>query len=267
MPWLLRLFVVSAAVYLLLCASLFLVQRRITFPAAPGEDDPFYPPFRLIELDDDEGGPMAAMYAPAPEASARTVVIFHGNADRLSHLGPFAMGLHSKGLGVLAVEYPGYGRLHKGSPSEAALYASAAASLRWLRSQGVAPEATVLLGQSLGAGVAVEMATHGFGSRVVLISPFTSVADMARERFPFVPVSLLIRDHFDNLEKAPRVSQAVLLLHGTEDRIVPFTQGQRLAEALPQVHFEALEGLHHNDLPLADDSTIMNQIASFAKDG
>jgi len=117
----------------------------------------------------------------------RVVAYFHGNGEDLADSVPMISLLRSFGVGVLAVEYPGYG-IAGGRPSEEGAYAAAESALSWLRTEReVDASRVVLLGQSLGSGVACEMAKRGLGARVVLISPFTSVAAMARRVFPLLP--------------------------------------------------------------------------------
>lgn len=259
----LRLALILLGAYLALCTLLFFVQRRMIYPIPPGQPQPYYPPCRLVTFPGPDGESYTGMYSPAPD-EARTVVAFHGNGEDLSHQDILAQSMTSAGLGFFAVEYPGYGLLRGPKPSEAGNYAAAAAALRWLRDQGIEPDSTVIYGRSLGTGVAVEMATHGFGSRVILVSPYTSMIRMARKVVPIAPVGLLLRDRYDSLGKAPKVTQPVLVAHGTEDEIVPYSQGAELARALPSAELMTLEGLHHNDLPLGPGSRLMQRLIAFA---
>ena len=264
MTILLRLALTGLAAYLCFCAALFLMQRRMIYPVPPGQPQPHYPPCRLVTFHGSDDSSYMGMYAAAPEG-ARTVVAFHGNAEDLSHQDVLAAAVTGAGLGFLAVEYPGYGMLSGPQPTEASNYAAAAAALRWLREQGIGPDRTVLFGQSLGTGIAMEMASHQFADRVILVSPFTSMVRMAKKTAPIAPVGLLLRDRYNSLAKAPKVTQPVLVVHGTEDEIVPYEQGAELCAALPNGTLVTLDGMHHNDLPLADGYPLMAQVLRFAK--
>ena len=105
----------------------------------------------------------------------------------------------------------------------------------------------ILLGQSLGTGVATEMAKRGMGARMVLVSPFTSVADMARRMVPFFPASW-VRHRFDTQSKAAAIGLPVLIVHGTEDEVVPFAMGEQLARSFPRAQLVPIPGGQHNDL-------------------
>jgi fermentation-respiration switch protein FrsA (DUF1100 family) len=146
----------------------------------------------------------------------------------------------SLGYGVLAVEYPGYGAA-PGKTSETSIYESAEAALKWLGQRRV-----ILSGQSLGSGVAVEMARRGFGEKLVLISPYTSMADVAAFHFPWLPVRLLLKHKFDSASK--KVEQPVLIIHGTDDEVVPFALGEKLSKHFPRARFIPIQGAHHNDI-------------------
>jgi hypothetical protein len=177
----------------------------------------------------------------------KVVAYFHGNGEDLADSIPMISLLRSLGMGVLAVEYPGYG-IAGGTPSESGAYAAAESALGWLRAErGVGPDRVVLLGQSLGSGVAAEMAKRGLGSRLVLISPFTSIPDMARRIIPFFP-SRFVRHRFDTLSKAPGIALPVLVIHGTEDEVVPFAMGERLARTFPSAQLVVVAEGRHNDL-------------------
>src|SRR6185295_3288639 len=175
-----RLARAALAVALALVAVVLLTmgwQTSLIFPAPPRAREPAYPE-NLVKT---------------PEATflyfegKRVVVWFHGNGEDLADAVPMVSLLRTLGVGVLAVEYPGYG-VAGGTPSEQGAYAAAESALSWLRTErGVDDARVVLLGQSLGSGVATEMARRGHGARLVLISPFTSVAGMARRLFPFFP--------------------------------------------------------------------------------
>ncbi len=173
------------------------------------------------------------------------VVHFHGNGvvaeDRIA----LARGFVAVGLDVMLVEYRGYGgSADAGKPSEAGLYADAEAAL------GAAPPhaRVVLWGWSLGTGVATEMAARGHGDALVLEAPFTALRDVPAIVFPRAIVDAFVPDRYDNAAKAPRVTQPVLVLHGTADRLVPFVMGEHLASVFPRAELVSLTGAGHGDV-------------------
>ncbi|MFL5371317.1 MAG: alpha/beta hydrolase [Myxococcales bacterium] len=121
----------------------------------------------------------------------------------------------------------------------------------------------ILEGQSLGTGVAVEMASRGFGDRLILISPFTSMADVAAVHFPWLPARLLVRDRFDSAAKAPRIGMPVLLVHGDGDEIVPASMSEELVRRFPRATLRIVADAGHNDLLAEHAEEVRAAIAQF----
>lgn len=201
--------------------------------------------------------PAAAARGPAPGRA--TVVYFHATNQAAADALPFAADLAARGVNVLLPEHRGYGGLD-GRPSKDGLFLDAEAALS---AAGLAAEDTVLVGRSLGAATAVEMARRGRGRALVLVSPFTSIADMAGPaRFAVAP-----EDRFD-VERALReVAGPVTILHGTRDGLIPFRMGESLAASHPGARFVSLVGAGHNDLFLGPRAILLDEIARLALDG
>ena len=171
----------------------------------------------------------------------------HGNAGNVSARGGHLAAWRTRmGQAVLIFDYPGYGR-SGGRPSEAGCYAAADAALDWLTDvRDVSADRVVVLGRSLGAGVAVDLAARRTHRALVLYSPFTSFPDLAQEKCRWLPARRLLRNRFDNLGKIAAVRAPVFVAHGTADRLVPFHHGRRLFDAAPSPkRFLPLPGLGH----------------------
>jgi fermentation-respiration switch protein FrsA (DUF1100 family) len=181
--------------------------------------------------------------APA-KADGITVVLFHGNAEDLSQRAHIAHELIAAGCGVLLAEYRGYGG-NPGKPHEAGLYADGRAALEFAYLQ---TSRVVLHGYSLGSGVAVQLATEFPVDALVLEAPFTCIADVARTRFPYVPVRWLLRDRYDNLSKIGAVRSPVLIYGGLADSVIPPRQFTALHAAVRGPRRLALiDGANHID--------------------
>jgi uncharacterized protein len=248
---------IAAGALLLAVAAVFLAQRALLFPA-PRPRTPAPQLGELVHLRS-----TVALWSP-PAPGARVLVHFHGNGEQLADLGPVIAALRERGLGVLAVEYPGYG-LAGGSPSERALLSAGDEAIAYARERlRVAPERMVLQGQSLGSGVAAQLCSRGHGSRLVLISPYTSVPDLAAGLFPLLPVRWLVRDRFDTRAVARVLRVPVLIIHGDRDEVIPFSMGDELAHAFPDARLVRIGGGHHNDLWLDHTRELREAIAKFA---
>lgn len=235
------LIVVLGVLYLGLCALLFVKQRDFIYPA-PTERAPA-PATQQVKV------PGATFYEwKRVEGDGPVVVHLHGNGEQVAYLGWLAQQWAEKGVSFAAVEYPGYPDAG-GSPSEAELVRTAEAALEHLvKDQHVDRARIVLVGQSLGSGVAVQLAAKGWGTRLVLLTPYTSLTDVAADAFSIFPVRLLMLDRFDSLAIAPTLKVPTFVVHGTSDEVIPFVLGERLAAAIPGARFLKVPGAHHNDL-------------------
>ncbi|MBM7116063.1 alpha/beta hydrolase [Archangium primigenium] len=260
----LRILVSLVFVYVSLCVLVFLNQRHLVFPVPPGAREPKLFQSALLRLPGPEGSTVYAFHMPGPPG-APTVVHFHGNGEQLSDEIWLGQRYQEAGLGFYAVEYPGYGLAKGGEgPSEKGIYAAAQVALDYLHTQmGVKPEDTVLEGQSLGSGVAVEMATRGQGARLILITPYTSIVDIGARLFPWLPARWLVRDPFDTASKAAGVSLPVLIIHGTKDEVVPVDMGERLGTIFPNATTLILPGKHHNNV--TDPADVRERMFQFAR--
>jgi fermentation-respiration switch protein FrsA (DUF1100 family) len=153
----------------------------------------------------------------------------------------------ASGYGFLLTEYRGYSGL-PGDPTESGLYNDARAYLQALRRRGVDSRSVILYGHSLGTGVAVQMASEDRTAGLMLLAPYLSIPKVAQISLPFLPSSILALDRFDNETKINRIHSPVLIGNGSEDAIVPPSQGAKLYSlANEPKEFHSLPGLGHND--------------------
>jgi len=195
-----------------------------------------------------DGVRLNGWFVPYPGAQT-TLLWFHGNAGNISHRLENIKLLHDKvKINVWIFDYRGYGR-SEGKISEEGTYRDGEAALRYLRNRkDVDPKGIVFFGRSLGAAVAVDLATREECSALILETPFASIREMARAVFPFLPLGPLLRTRYDAVEKIRKVKAPVLVLHGDRDEVVPFEQGKKVFEAAPSPkEFYTIRGAHHND--------------------
>lgn len=241
-----RLGLGAAIGYAALLGLVSVAYRTFLYPAPKAALEPQVKGATLWRLPT-ERGEVIALFG-APKDKKPVVAYFHGNGEELVDTSALARELLLRGFGVLFVEYPGYG-LAKGQPTnEHAIYDAAERALRELDERGYGADRVVLVGQSLGSGVAAEMAVRQKGARVVLVSPYTSIPDMVRRYLPVVPVSLLVRDRFDTIEKAANIHAPTLVIHGAKDTLVPAEMGRRVASSIPGSRLLILDDAGHNDV-------------------
>lgn len=234
------------SIVLLHLGAALLVQRRLLFPNPPARATIVRPvDVSQVWLPTDSGRveawylpPLAASAAPAP-----VLVFFHGNGELIDFLGFDFQVPRQWGMGVLLVEYPGYGR-SDGSPSEASVTLAVLAAHDWIRSQpSLDGMKVVAYGRSLGGGAAAILAAQRGAAALVLESTFTSVRSFAH-RF-FIP-EFAILDPFDNLAVVGNYPGPVLVLHGKQDELIPPAHANALASASTRSELHLL-ACGHND--------------------
>lgn len=219
------LLLVAVGVYLAFVVALFFGQRRLLYARGPAR--PLWGEVRRLS-----GGVAVVDSRPHPR-----VVWFHGNGGQLGTMQWVPSGL---GLPVRLVEYPGYGD-SPGEPTETSILATAREALGERNSW-------VCVGQSLGTGVAIAMAAEGRCARLILVSPYTSMPEVAAEHYWIFPVRWLTLDTWDSRTRAEQVRVPTLIVHGDHDEVVPYRMGQEIAGIIPGARLVTLRGRGHNNL-------------------
>ncbi len=242
--------------YLILVVLTFFFQGRMVFfpdphivatPGSIGLD------FEEVWLTASDGTVLHSWFVPGPgRGSGVTALFFHGNAGNISHRLEMLEVIHELGLNCLIFDYRGYGR-SRGTPSERGMYKDGEAAWNWLvRDRGVPVDKIVCWGRSLGGPVAARLAgDHGPGA-LIIESTFTSLPDLGQKIYPFLPVNLISRLRFPTRKHVQELSCPVLVVHSTEDEIVPFAFGKKLFRAAPEPkRFLRIHGGHNNGFVLS----------------
>ncbi len=257
---LLTLLLLLLAVEVGLPVAMALGRNRLIFlpsaaPRAEGGMQHFPPDVeaRLVRIRRPDGRMLAA-YDARPRGlgggDGPVVLFAHGNAGNLfyraSLLGFF---VRHTGARTLLFEYSGYGG-NGGTPSEEEVYRDGLAAYDHLTAEGVAPERIIFYGESLGGAVALTVASERPVAGVVLQAPFSSLSSLARRLYPWLPLgAVLVRGAFPNAEQVRQLTVPVLVVHGTQDEVIPFAEGRTLHAAAPAgAEFLPIEGAGHNDL-------------------
>ena len=206
-------------------------HRQVYQPFAAMETDgsELGRPFEDVYFLTSDGVRLNAWFFPAAPGSPRERLVYllcHGNAGNISHRLEHAEALLETGAGVFLFDYRGYGR-SAGTPGEEGTYRDAQAAYAWLREKGFAAEHIIPLGESLGGGVACELALRETVGGLVLQSTYTSVTDLGAELFPWLPVRWLSTVKYDTHSKLPRVKAPVLVMHSRGDSLIGFHHAER----------------------------------------
>jgi len=247
--------VLAVCYLLLLLLMVWFEESLIFFPSRypQGDWQPAGLDIHDAWFEADDGTRLHGWYVPHP--NPRAVVLFaHGNAGNVTHRIDQLWRLHhTVKVSVLVFDYRGYGR-SDGAPDEQGILADTRAARRWLAEKsGVPEDKLVFLGESIGCGVLVDLASRDGARALVLQSPFTSLPEIGAYHYPWLPARLMMRNRLDSMAKIGRYHGPLLICHGEADTIIPFEHGQRLFNAANEPkQLVALPGHDHND-PMPDE--------------
>jgi fermentation-respiration switch protein FrsA (DUF1100 family) len=222
------LLLAGLAFYLGFLALLYFTQRKLMYFPETLRTNPAAAGFAEAEelLLDTPDGERVIVWHVAPRDERPVLLYFHGNGGALRYRVDRFRALTADGQGLVALSYRGYGG-STGSPTEAGILADAKAAYDFAASRYPADK-LILWGESLGAGVAVALASERPVARVILESPFSAAVDIAAAAYPFVPVRWLMKDQFRSDLRIAKVTAPILILHGDRDTVIPIAFGQRL---------------------------------------
>ena len=254
-----------AGIILLAMTTNVLERMFIYFPERALETDPSRIGllYQDIHATAQDGVVIHGWFIPRPGAP-HTFLILHGNAGNISHRLGWIQMLRSLNAHIMIIDYRGYGR-SEGKPFEQGLYLDALAAYDWWRKERAADKSKIILiGESLGGAVAIDLAARVPIDGIVLQSTFTSAREMAKTMIPIGLLQPLMGIRFDSAAKIHKIRCPKLVIHGNRDDIVPFRLGRKLYElAPPPKTFYEVQGASHNDLLLIAGTEYLKQLQDF----
>lgn len=237
------LFVAFVLAYLSALGYVYAKQTSLLFPAP---QQVFTPPaaagLEIFDITTADGQTLNVWYAP-PAPGAPLVVMFHGNRGRSERHVAIAQSIRAAGFGFYLATFRGYPP-SSGEPSQDGLYADGLALFDDAKARCACD--IILLGHSLGSGVAVHTAALREAKAVLLVSPYSSITDVAAGRYWFMPVQQLIKNRFPSLDYIGQVTEPLMVLHGDADVTVPYRFGKRLYDAANQPkELKTFKGVGH----------------------
>jgi len=259
------LILIVVSVWVLLSLLLYINQSKyVYFPfkdlvATPRDAGLAYEEVHLTTADNIR---LHGWYVPHDHPRA-TLLFLHGNGGNISHRLEKLVMYHQLGLAVLIIDYRGYGQ-SEGSPTEQGTYRDAEAAWKYLTGNKALPGNNIIIyGESLGGAVAAWLAVQYQPGALILESAFTSIMDMGRHYYPYLPIRWISRFKYPTLDLIRQVHAPLLIIHSPADDIVPYAQGQKLFETAnePKTFLE-IAGDHNNGF-LESNSRYISGIDSF----
>ncbi len=255
--------------FLAISVVFYLLQEKLIFQGAStqGTTDAIVNPLpgtQLLKLDTPEGEHVAAIFGRAQTprgepvadpAHAPTIIFFYGNAMCMNDCMEEFRDFRKLGANVMVPEFLGYG-MSSGKPGEKGCYVAADAAWDWLEQQpDIDHHKIIVSGWSLGAAVAVDLAAHKPVAGLAMFSAFTSMKALGSHLYPFLPVGLALKHHFDSIKKIPRITCPIVIGHGVEDNLIPYYMSDELFAAAKDhiiVRIRAEKTMHNDFLLNAD---------------
>lgn len=249
-----------ASIYLLLALFAMSCADRILFtPPASSYDSSLE---GLEKLETAEGESIAFLHIKSAPGK-KTLLFSHGNAEDMGQYLDWFEELQDHGFGIAAYDYSGYGQ-STGNPSEASCERAISAAWKRLMEKGVKPKEIIIMGRSVGSGPSVWLASsqkHSAG--IILLSPFKSAFTTVTP----LPFAIFPGDRFPNLQRIKDIDIPLMVIHGTEDRVINYSHGKALYEASPAATktYHPIEGAGHNDVFQLAGNEVNDLIVRFAK--
>ena len=190
----------------------------------------------------------------------KTILFFHGNAGKLDNRVYKLNELSKLDLNYLIIAYRGFSG-NEGKPTEEGLYNDSMAAKRWLNSNNIDDSNIILYGESLGTAVAVDLGSKFPFAGIILESPFTSMVELSKIYYPYLPVNLLLKDRYDSINKISKITFPKLVMHGDKDNIVPFSMGKRIFESFSEPKFSYFKS--GDDHMMDFDQELLGNIKNF----
>ena len=252
------------AVYLLVLLFIYFNQRNLLYH--PGDnnylDDKVQFNYKEILIEVDQDIKLKSWLIEKDLKKYKTLVFFHGNAGNLFNRVHKLNELHKLDINILIISWRGFSG-NSGNPTEKNLYQDAQKSIEWLNSKGIESKKIILYGESLGTGVAVELAQKNIFNSIILESPFTSMVKTAKIYYPYLPVNLLLKDKYDSINKIHKITKPILIMHGMKDDLVPYIMSVELFNKANEPKYSFFPKNDNHMMDFNDE--LLNKIRLFIK--
>ena len=258
--------IVGLAVLIYLIISLILYSSQRSLLYHPTENnysgDMLTVSIEKIKIKNDDNIELLAWYHKKNIEKYKTILFLHGNAGSLENRIHKINHFNDMNVNFLIISWRGFSG-NKGKPTENGLYIDAKSGVDWLKNKGIDEKNIIIYGESLGTGVATEIAQKNNFAGVILESPFTSMIAAAKSKYPIFPIKLLLKDKYESDKKIKNIKSPILIMHGEVDKIVPFWMGKKLYELANQPKYSYFP--KYDDHMMEFNKDLINSINLFIK--
>ncbi len=231
MNYIITILLIFLLIYFFILISTYLFQRNLLYH--PGENNYFGDQLLVsvekVKIKTKDNIELLSWYHTKNNNDYKTILFLHGNAGTLENRIHKINHFKDMNINFLLVAWRGFSG-NKGKPTEKNLYEDARSAVQWLESKGIKKNNIIIYGESLGTGVAIEIAQNKNFAGIILESPFTSMIEAGKDKYPYLPVKFLLKDKYESEKKIKNIKSPILIMHGKVDNIVPFYMGKKMYE-------------------------------------
>lgn len=220
---------IACGLYALIGAAMYFGQRKLMYHPEPQRTEPSEVGLTQVServLEAPDGEKVIAWYGKARPGQP-TLLYFHGNAGSLASRSERIAKYLARGRGMFMMTYRGFAG-SSGAPSEAANVADAKRAYDALLKEGVRPDDIIIYGESIGSGVAVQVAAEKKAAGLILDAPYTAMVELASGQYPWLPVRLLLKDRYESRSYIASITCPLLIIHGEKDEVIPVAMGREM---------------------------------------
>ncbi len=225
----LKIFIIIFSIYFLILMTLYFFQRSLLYH--PSENNYFGDKIKVsvekVKIKNSNNVELLGWYHKKDIDNYKTILFLHGNAGSLENRIHKINHFENMNVNFLIIAWRGFSG-NKGNPTEEGLYDDARSAISWLKNKGIMTKDIIIYGESLGTGVASEIAQNKNFAGVILESPFTSMVDAAKNKYPIFPIKYLLKDKYESEKKIKNINCPILIMHGKLDEVVPFWMGEKI---------------------------------------
>ena len=224
-----KILLIIFIIYFLILVILYFFQRSLLYEPTENNynKDKLTVLINQVKIKTQDNIELLAWYHKKDTGDFKTILFLHGNAGSLENRIHKINHFKNMNINFLIISWRGFSG-NKGNPTEQGLYNDAKSAVGWLKNKGLKAEDIIIYGESLGTGVAIEIAQNHNFSGVILESPFTSMVDAAKNKYPFFPIRFLLKDKYESDKKIQNIKSPILIMHGEVDKVVPFWMGRKM---------------------------------------
>ena len=257
-------FQILLLVYFLVLVYLYFFQRTLIYH--PNENnysnDKLTVSVNEVEIQTKDGITLLGWYHEKNLREFKTLLYFHGNAGSLDNRIYKLNYFKNMDVNFLIIAWRGFSG-NKGKPSEKGLYEDGKSTIKFLKNLGVTEKDIIIYGESLGTGIATEIAQNRKFGGLILETPFTSMIEAAKNFYPYIPVGLLLKDKYKNDKKIKNINIPIFVMHGEADQIVPFWMGKKIYEIANQPKYSYFT--KYDDHMMEFDENLVLALNAFIK--